>query len=120
MNDGVSPLCFCFKRRPVRYVRVPFDQCGNRPRLVDRLFVEIPHNVCNVTVVSIDEKRAIFFVCFLCVAGQMDLLHGRERVRIEIRKRVPMLIDRRNVHVIDVEQKTASRPQHDGGNEVGL
>src|SRR5262249_42801229 len=119
-HDRFRSIRFRRELRPRRYLRIPFDQCRRRTKARDGMLEQAPDDLVDGPVVGIDQGRPALVVRLPRVAREMDLLHARERIFVDVARRIPLLIDRRDIDVVDIEEKRAARPPHDLGDKVDL
>ena len=104
--------CSAFARLGVNFVErrnavVPFEQRGRRANAPDRVLVQFPHRIDHRMIVRIEN---IFLE--LGVAGDVNLRHALRRHAVQIIVRIEVMILRRNIDIIDVQQNAAVGPLH--------
>jgi len=70
--------------------------------------------------VIIDQELLTLAVTILGEAGEVEFANAFYRKRIYIGRSVEAVIDRRNVHVVDVEQQSATRSLSDRRQKFNL
>ena len=98
-----------------RDVIVALDHSGDAAEPRDGGGVQRPHRIAHRMVVRIDQVRAV-----IAVAGEVDLRDALRRHRREVGLRVPAVVGRADVDVVDVEQDAAVGAPRDLGEELGL
>jgi hypothetical protein len=71
-------------------------------------------------VMGIDQERSSLVVSLSRMTRQVDLLDVGERIGVDIGDRVPLLIGRGDVDIVDVEKEAAPGAPHHLGDEVDL
>src|SRR5216684_6746094 len=117
-HNRLGALRFLLERRPGGHVGIPLDQRGNRTDPSDGMGEETPDDFVDRAIMGIDEKRPPFIVGLPRMTCQVNLLHTGERISVDIGDRIPVLIGRRDVDIVDIEKGTASGALHDRSNEV--
>src|SRR5258708_15910640 len=100
---------------PGRSVGVPPDERRNRADKLDCMRKEVPDDLVDRAVMRIDQKRPSLVVGLPRIAGQMNFLDVRKRISVDIGNRIPQLIGRCDVDIVDVEKKAAPRSSHHFG-----
>ena len=82
---------------------------------MDRRVVQLPHRVGHGPVMRVDDMRA-----HVVVTGEVHLHHPVVGQRSQIPYRVKLVVDRRDVNVVDVKQEAAVRLLGHAGQELRL
>src|SRR5262249_2794256 len=106
-----------------RNIVIPFDQRRLRAEAPNRMGVELPHRLGNVSGMGIDENFGTWlrFVLLLwCEAAQVQFTDCRDRQAIDVLPwAVPQIVCA-EIHVADVAQEPASGSAHELTEEVEL
>ncbi len=72
-----------------------------------------PDGLIDRRAVIVDQQAVTEAVAIFGKPGQMNLTDGVQRQRIEVRQRIALMVDARDVDVVDVEQQATAAAADD-------